>query len=257
MSLKEIEKIINSLLDTFVVSGNLCLELRSKGLKKTIKDDQTPVTNADIEVNNLLINKIRNLTPGIKIVSEETLDNKENVNIKNFWLIDPIDGTHDYINNRDEFTVNAGLIINKKPVAGIINAPAKKRLFYSWGPSNSFEINNGLKKKLNCEKKNKNNEINAVSYSNNIKPIIADIYKKYNITNYTKMKSSLKFCVIASGDYDFYAAEPRASEWDIAAGHAILENAGGIVTDFEGNSISYGKKDFKNPSIILKRKENL
>ena len=153
MSLKEIEKIINSLLDTFVVSGKLCLELRNKGLKKTIKDDQTPVTNADIEVNNLLINKIRNLTPGIKIVSEETLDNKENVNIKNFWLIDPIDGTHDYINNRDEFTVNAGLIINKKPVAGIINAPAKKRFFYSWGASNSFEINNGLKKKLNCEKK--------------------------------------------------------------------------------------------------------
>jgi len=257
MNLKEIEKIISNLLDTFVVSGNLCLELRSKGLKKTIKDDKTPVTNADIEVNNLLINKIKNLTPNIKIVSEENLDNKENTNIKDFWLIDPIDGTYDYINNKDEFTVNAGLILNKKPVAGIINAPAKKRLFYSWGASNSFEINNEHKKKINCKKKNKNNEINAVSYSNNIKPEIANIYKKYNITNYTKMKSSLKFCVIASGDYDFYAAEPRASEWDIAAGHAILENAGGIVTDFEGNSISYGKKDFKNPSIILKRKKDL
>ena len=83
------------------------------------------------------------------------------------------------------------------------------------------------------------------------------MHKKYNITNYTKMKSSLKFCVIASGEYDFYAAEPRAREWDIAAGHAILQNSGGIVTDFDGNEINYGKKDFKNPSLILKRETNL
>jgi len=67
------------------------------------------------------------------------------------------------------------------------------------------------------------------------------------------MKSSLKFCVIASGEFDFYAAEPRACEWDIAAGHAILEHAGGIITDFDGNKINYGKKEFKNPSLILKR----
>ena len=71
------------------------------------------------------------------------------------------------------------------------------------------------------------------------------------------MKSSLKFCVIATGEFDFYVSEPRASEWDIAAGHAILKNAGGIITDFEGNDINYGKKDFKNPSIILKRGINL
>jgi len=71
------------------------------------------------------------------------------------------------------------------------------------------------------------------------------------------MKSSLKFCVIATGEYDFYVAEPRASEWDIAAGHAILESAGGLVTDFNGKEIIYGKKDFKNPGIILRRSENL
>ena len=71
------------------------------------------------------------------------------------------------------------------------------------------------------------------------------------------MKSSLKFCVIASGEYDFYAAEPRASEWDIAAGHAILQNSGGIVTDFNNKEILYGKKNFKNPSLILKRSNNL
>ena len=81
--------------------------------------------------------------------------------------------------------------------------------------------------------------------------------KKYKITNFTRMKSSLKFCVIAAGEFDFYAAEPRACEWDIAAGHAILEHAGGIITDFDGKEIIYGKKDFKNPSLILKRGNNL
>jgi 3'(2'), 5'-bisphosphate nucleotidase len=168
-------------------------------------------------------------------------------------LIDPIDGTYGYIHGKDEFTVNAALILNKKPIAGIINAPGKGRIFYSFGSSNSYEINNGSKIKLTCKKRSKQSEINAISYSNNLKPEIVELHKKYNITNFTKMKSSLKFCVIASGEYDFYAAEPRAHEWDIAAGHAILEHAGGIITDFDENEINYGKRDFKNPSLILRR----
>ncbi len=97
-------------------------------------------------------------------------------------------------------------------------------------------------------------EIKFVSYSNKIKPQIEKIHKKYNVKKYVRMKSSLKFCVIASGEFDGYVAEPRASEWDIAAGHAILIHAGGSVTDFDNNEILYGKKDFKNPSIILKSK---
>ena len=96
-----------------------------------------------------------------------------------------------------------------------------------------------------------------VSYSNNIKPDIEKIYKKLGVTKHTRMKSSLKFCVIASGEFDGYVAEPRACEWDIAAGHAILENAGGSITDFKGNKILYGKEQFNNPSLIVKRNENL
>ena len=245
MNLEETERIVNSLIDTFILSGNVSLDLRNKGLKKKIKSDNTPVTNGDIQVNDLLTKKITDLTPNIKIISEENLINKENKNLKDFWLIDPIDGTYDYINGKDEFTINAALILNKNPVAGIINAPDKNRLFYSFGLSNSFELSNKSKTELTCNKKSKNNEINAVAYSNNPKPEIAAIYKKYNITNFTRMKSSLKFCVIASGEFDFYAAEPRAYEWDIAAGHAILEHAGGIITDFDGSNINYGKKILK------------
>ena len=146
------------------------------------------------------------------------------------------------------------MIINNKPVAGLINAPAKNRMFYSYDKNCAFELINEKPIKLNCEKNFDKNEIKFVSYSNKIKPEIEIIHKKYNVKKYVRMKSSLKFCVIAAGEFDGYAAEPRASEWDIAAGHAILLHSGGSITDFNNNEILYGKKDFKNPSLILKRK---
>ena len=113
------------------------------------------------------------------------------------------------------------------------------------------------KTKLDCKKLTSLNSVKFVSYSNILKPEIEIIHKKIGVTEHLKMKSSLKFCVIAAGEFDGYVAEPRACEWDIAAGHAILENAGGIIRDFDGNEISYGKKDFKNPSLIIKRSDKL
>ena len=242
------------LLETFKQAGSIALELRKKGLKTEIKKDNTPVTNGDIKVNDLLCKKISTLTPDIPIISEENSDNKKKKNLKNFWLIDPIDGTHDYINNKEEFTINAALIINKEPVIGIINAPDKGRLFYSYAPKKSFEIKNSKEICLIDKVKKNPLLINAVSYSDELKPDILKIHKKFSVAEYTKMKSSLKFCVIAASEFDLYAAEARACEWDIAAGHAILEHAGGTLTDFEGNKILYGKDNFKNPSLILKGK---
>ena len=247
-----IQKIVENLIDTFLHAGKVSLDLRNKGLTKKIKSDNTPVSNGDIEVDKIITKKIKELTPNIPIISEETSDNKSIKDLKNFWLIDPIDGTYDYINDLDEFTINAGLIINKQPAAGLIYAPAKKRMFYSYGNTFAFELINGkpvrLKKSNNFDK----NKIKFVSYSNKIKPEIEKIHKQLNVKEYVKMKSSLKFCVIAAGEFDGYVAEPRACEWDIAAGHAILKHSGGNVTDFNGNEILYGKKDFKNPSLILK-----
>jgi len=252
-----IQETIENLVDTFLNAGKISLELRRKGLTKKIKSDNTPVSNGDLEVNKIITEKIISLTPHIPIVSEETSDNKTTSDLKDFWLIDPIDGTHDYINNLEEFTINAGLIINRKPVAGLIYAPAKKRMFFSYGKNLAFELINGETTKLDSSKDFNEKEIKFVSYSYKIKPEIDKIHKKLNVKKYTRMKSSLKFCVIAAGEYDGYVAEPRACEWDIAAGHAILEHAGGNITDFDGNEVLYGKKDFKNPSLILTSKSIL
>ena len=256
MNIEETKKITLSLIDTFNKAGQIALDLRKVGLKKEIKSDNTPVSNGDIEVNKILTNKIKKITPNIVIVSEESSNHKADKNLKDFWLIDPIDGTRDYINNRDEFTLNAALIINKKPFIGIITAPAKKRVFYSYGLSNSYEVINNQEISLISKKKDYTG-LRAVSYSNELKPEILEIHKKYKITSHQKMKSSLKFCVVAAGEFDMYVAEPRACEWDIAAGHAILMHAGGSITDFNGDEILYGKHEFKNPSLILKNKNIL
>ena len=253
----DLKLIIESLIDTFLSAGDLSLTLRERGLKKEIKSDNTPVSNGDLEVNKFITKKISEITPDIPIVSEETSDNKDNTQLKNFWLVDPIDGTYDYINNLEEFTINAGLIINNKPAAGLINAPAKRRMFYSYGPGNAFELTNGQTTNLSSKINKNNTSIKFISYSNKIKPEIQKIYKDIGVVDNVKMKSSLKFCVVASGEYDGYVAEPRAYEWDIAAGHAILLHSGGTVTDFNGNEILYGKKDLKNPSLILKNKNIL
>ena len=257
MSKINIKEVIERLVVPFLNAGKVSLELRDKGLIKNIKDDNTPVSNGDLEVNKIISKKISELTPNIPIISEESSDNKSSPNLKDFWLIDPIDGTYDYINNLEEFTINAGLIIDRRPVAGLICVPAKKRMFYSYGENFAFELIDGKPSKLNSSKNFDKNKIKFVSYSNTIKPEIEKIHKQLNVKSYFKMKSSLKFCVIAAGEYDGYVAEPRAFEWDIAAGHAILKHAGGSVKDFDGNEIVYGKKDFRNPSIILKSKDIL
>ena len=249
-----IEKTVRDLIETFLRAGEVSISLRNKGLTKKIKSDNTPVSNGDLEVDKIISAKLKELTPSIPIISEETSDNKSIENLKDFWLVDPIDGTYDYINNLEEFTINAGLILDRKPVAGLICAPAKKRMFYSYGEGNAYEYINRNEVKIDGSRNFNKDIIKFVSYSNKIKPEIQTIFNKLNVKEHTKMKSSLKFCVVATGEFDGYVAEPRACEWDIAAGHAILKHSGGLVTDFDNNEILYGKKDFKNPSLILKSK---
>ena len=250
-----IEKTVRDLIETFLSAGEVSISLRNKGLTKKIKSDNTPVSNGDLEVDKIISTKLKELTPSIPIISEETSDNKSIEDLKDFWLVDPIDGTYDYINNLEEFTINAGLILDRKPVAGLICAPAKKRMFYSYGEGNAYEYINGNEIKIDGSRNFNKDIIKFVSYSNKIKPEIQIIFDKLNVKEHTKMKSSLKFCVVATGEFDGYVAEPRACEWDIAAGHAILKHSGGLVTDFDNNEILYGKKDFKNPSLILKSKK--
>ena len=220
-----LKNIVEELLDRFLEAGKIAKEISRRGVKITIKADKSPVTDGDLAVDQLLRDKITNLTPEIPIISEETV----NIEIKNknktFWLIDPIDGTKDYIKKKDEYTLNAALIINFKPAVGIIYAPEKDRLFFSYGKDLAFEMNNGKKTTLDCKKVN-TNEIIALLNSDKTPSEVLDIYKKYKVSQTIKMSSSFKFCVLAAGEADIYAAKARAFEWDIAAGHTIFTTCG-------------------------------
>ena len=256
MNKLNLQQITEDLIDDFINAGKIAKEISLRGVKITIKPDNSPVTDGDIAVNKILTRKIKNLTPDIPIISEETVNLKVENKNKNFWLIDPIDGTRDYIKKSDEYTLNAALIINCLPVIGVIYAPSKERLFYSFGKNLAYEINNGQKRKLNCNKKN-SGKIIGLAHSGKTETEVLDIYKRYEVSEVLKMSSSLKFCILAAGEADIYAANARAYEWDIAAGHAILEHSGGIITDHNEKKFLYGKKNYKNLPLIAKRNINL
>ena len=257
MNKNELKNIAENLIETFNVAGQVSIDLYSKGLKIEIKSDNSPVSNGDLKCNELITNKILELTPNIPIVSEETVDLKIKNKEKIFWLIDPIDGTKEYIAGKDEYTLNAALIIDKIPSIGLVGAPKKKQLFYSHGVGDSYLIENDKKIRNDCSKKTSKGEIVALSSSSNPSEEIMKELKKYNVTSVVKMASSYKFCVIANGEYDIYAAKERANEWDYAAGHAVAEHAGAVIKTLDGKPFDYGKEDYANPSILMIRARNL
>ena len=257
MKTSHLKSISENLIDTFNDAGKVAIDLYEKGLKIEIKEDKSPVSNGDLKVNELITNKIKELTPNLPIVSEETVNLKIKNKAKIFWLIDPIDGTKEYIAGKDEYTLNAALVIDTVPVLGVVGVPKKNRLFYTYSPGESYLIENGITKKLNCKKLQPKGKV--VALSSVVKPsdIILNKLKDFNVTNIVKMASSYKFCVIATGEYDIYAARERANEWDYAAGHAVAQNAGAIIKTLDEKPFLYGKEDYKNPSLLIKRAKNL
>ena len=257
MNKNELKFIAENLIETFNVAGEESIKLYDKGLNIEIKNDQSPVSNGDLKVNEIITNKIRELTPNIVVISEETVDLKIKNKANIFWLIDPIDGTKEYIAGKNEYTLNAALVIDKIPVLGLVGAPKKKQLFYSFNPGESFLIEENITKKINCLKKQPKNKIVALSSVGKPSDTVLNKLKEYNVNLIVPMASSYKFCVIATGEYDIYAAKERANEWDYAAGHAVAANAGAIIKTLDGKPFLYGKEDYRNSSLLIKRAENL
>ena len=253
----DFKKITKELIPVFETAGQESIKLYEKGLKIEIKEDGSPVSNGDLKVNELICNKIKELTPSIPIISEETV----NLSIKNknsiFWLIDPIDGTKEYISGKEEYTLNAALVVDKKPVIGLVGVPKKKQLFYSYGVGKSFVKQNNGGKKINCKRKAGRKDIAALSSSRKPSDVIIKKLDEYNVTSITKVASSYKFCLIADGTFDIYAAKERAHEWDYAAGHAVAENAGAIITTLDNRPFIYGKENYKNQSLLMLRSKKL
>ena len=162
MNINDLKGIAEGLIDEFNYAAKESIRLYEEGLKIQIKEDKSPVSNGDLRVNDLISKKISKLTPDIPIISEETVDLSKKNNSKIFWLIDPIDGTKEYIAGKDEYTLNAALVINKVPILGLVGVPKKDRLFFSYAPGESYLIEKNKTIKINCEKKQPKNKIVAL-----------------------------------------------------------------------------------------------
>ena len=228
--------------------------------KIMIKEDQSLLTDADLDSNKIICKGLIKIDPNIPIMSEESfVDWKTRRHWKKYWLIDPLDGTKEFIKKNDEFTVNIALIENNKPILGVIYAPALFSLYFGYQNFGSYRLqclskigslNNSDKIKVNLKKKSDYLSIvGSRSHSNEE----FNQWIKNNMINYDVVSrgSSLKICHIADGNADIYPRFGPTSEWDIAAGHIILNEAGGRIYSIDNKEIVYNKKEnILNPSFI-------
>ncbi len=216
------------------------------------KADSSPVTAADRDAEDLIVRAVRaDITDKYPIVSEEAFaqGHKPDVSGGPFWLVDPLDGTKEFVKRNGEFTVNIALIDAGKPVAGIVHAPAVDQT-YLGGPMGAFRATkDGRAVPIACRQALAK-KLTAMTSRHHSTPEVDVYLDALGVEKRISAGSSLKFCRIAEGAADVYPRFGRTMEWDTAAGHAVLRFAGGRITDRNGADLAYGKPGFENPHIV-------
>ncbi len=236
--------IVQQVIKLSTKAGVEILNYYKKNINYHTKDDNTYITEADICSHNIICEGLAKITPNIPILSEESqnIPYKTRKKWREYWLIDPLDGTRDFINGNDEFCISISYIKNNRPIFGLIYAPTNKTYFYGIKNKGAFLYKNYTTTKIIASKKHTPLRIVIGNYSHNNKYLQEHLAKlgKYNLQ---KVGSALKFVYIANGKYDYYPKFSPCSEWDTAAGVCILEEAGGRVVDIKGKMLYYNKSD--------------
>ena len=234
-------------------AGQLILRHYARGVEARIKKDLSPVTCADEEAEALIIARLRDAAPGVPIIAEEAIaaGEKPPPPGRRFFLVDPLDGTKEFVSRNGEFTVNIALVDGGRPVLGVVHAPVTGRTFWGGAVGVFTQTGDGEERLIACREAPSDGLVAMVSRSHKT-PEVDTYLADYNIARETGAGSALKFCLIAEGAADIYPRLGRTMEWDTAAGHAILRFAGGTVEDLDGNELTYGKPDFENPHFIAK-----
>tara|TARA_B100001939_G_C16944161_1_gene619491 strand:+ start:1026 stop:1820 length:795 start_codon:yes stop_codon:yes gene_type:complete len=247
------KKNINKLISLSSEAGNLIREIYITDFDVKIKEDQSPLTLADSASNKIITDFLKVFTPNIPILSEEgeKITLEERLSWNQYWLIDPLDGTKEFIKRNNEFTVNIALINNNLPILGIIHSPISREVFWGSQGFGSFYIDkNGNERKIKV-KKHANQKIKVAS-SRSHSAAEHELIQKYNPKYELVVKgSSLKFCLVALGEADIYIRNGPTSEWDTAAGHAIVKFAGGNVLTLQKKELKYNlKESLLNPPFV-------
>ena len=240
-------------------AGARIMQHYRNGVEAEEKSDKSPVTQADRDAEDMIERALAELAPSIQMIGEEACSERVPDKLApHFFLVDPLDGTRDFVAKRNDFTVNIGLISGTAPVAGVIYAPMHEKLYFS-GPNSAFMLPMAPEDTLDMAQAKPlrvgpfpDNGLGVLASRSHRDKKTDALIKRLHVRDVIPAASSYKFCLLAEGRADLYPRHGRTMEWDTAAGHAILNAAGGIVTCEDGTPLEYGKLEraLDNPSFI-------
>lgn len=253
-----LEVLCNHCVEIARFAGQKILEIYNSEYSIEHKDDKSPLTDADMAAHHAIVEKLTALTPDIPILSEESskLPYSERSQWQTYWLVDPLDGTREFIKRNGEFTVNIALIHQHKSIIGVIHVPVLDTDYFGWQGGGSFKIEHaGKPQPIKVKKLDKDSLVVAGSRSHGSEEMqiyMANLEQRYRKPELLSMGSSLKFCLVAEGRADLYPRIGLTSEWDTAAAHCIVEQAGGRVTKLDMTELDYNTKDsLLNPYFFV------
>ncbi|MWB76814.1 3'(2'),5'-bisphosphate nucleotidase CysQ [Pseudooceanicola sp. 216_PA32_1] len=250
-------KLIEVMRQLAIEAGDKIMEIyNSDDFEVKTKSDASPVTEADEAADALISAGLRAAFPDVMLVTEEQAATHSTTG-DTFLIVDPLDGTKEFVNRRGDFTVNIAYVEGGVPTRGVVYAPAKERMFFTLADGSSVEEEGPF----NAATPGKTSAIRVSDADNGALMVVAskshrdqatdDYIGKYDVKDMKSAGSSLKFCLVATGEADLYPRVGRTMEWDTAAGHAVLAGAGGKVVRFDDHSpLVYGKADYANPFFI-------
>ncbi|CUH64890.1 3'(2'),5'-bisphosphate nucleotidase CysQ [Thalassovita gelatinovora] len=251
------EKLTQVMRRLSLVAGDKIMEIyNSDEFEVKLKSDDSPVTEADEAADALISEGLRTAFPDVVLVTEEQAAS-HSMKADTFLIVDPLDGTKEFVHRRGDFTVNIAYVENGVPTRGVVYAPAKNRMFFTLANGQSVEETGALSKDVIGEtlpikvSQADNDALLVVASKSHRDQATDDYINKYKVADSKSAGSSLKFCLVATGEADLYPRVGRTMEWDTAAGHAVLHGAGGMVVRFDDHSpLIYGKDGYANPFFI-------
>ncbi len=250
--------IIRSLVPCAFEAGRRIMDIYSTGFEVSAKDDDSPVTDADHASEAIILEHLAARAPGLQVISEEQHALAAPTRIaRTFFLVDPLDGTREFVNRNGEFTVNIALVHDRVPIAGIVYAPAIGRFFIAGRDIGAFEIKGdnagGVWEPISVRRP-PDIGLTVIASRSHGDPALETYLRDFTVVERISAGSSLKFCNLACGQADLYPRHGRTMEWDTAAGQAVLECAGGSVTTFDGTRLRYAKTErgLDNPGFVAR-----
>lgn len=256
-SIQNRQALVEMLVDVSVEAGRAILDIYEGEIATRVKDDKSPVTDADEKAEEIILKRLTEVAGGIPVVAEESVaaGTIPDISGGTFFLVDPLDGTREFINRNGEFTVNIALIENGRPTLGVVHLPALDQTYWSKGAGDAWRRDGDGAAQAIAVRAAPDAGLVVVASRSHRDSATDDFLAEFNVADLVSAGSSLKLCRVAEGAADMYPRLGRTMEWDIGAGHAVLAGAGGSITVVAGGDVAgnvgkpllYGKPGFENP----------